>query len=335
VNPGPFEGGNGELAGWANGISIDQHIAAVIGNETKFRSLELAVQAGRSANNWNRMSYLGPDQPVPPEGSPYAAFDRIFRDFASPETAGQRAARDRVILDAVMDDYDRLLPKVSVADRRKLDAHLTAVREIEGRLGLTPKAALDSCAAPVLNGPENVDSNDNFPAVGRLQTDLLVQSLACDLTRVASLQWNRSVGGARFTWLGGGFDRGHHDYSHDGDENGDTTERLTQINVWYAEQFAYLVEQLDSIPEGEGTLLDNTVVLWCNELGKGNSHTRNNAPYVLAGGAGGYFQTGRYLKYDGNVPHNNLLLSLVQSMGLDDQSFGLPEWCQGPLSGLA
>jgi hypothetical protein len=333
LNPGPFENGDGGTAGWANGISVDQRIAQVLGNETKIRSLELSVQSGRYADNWNRMAYLGPDEPVPPDDNPYSAFSRLFSDLLVDKPANL-IDRQRTVLGAVMADYSDLSARLGSDDRQKLDAHLNAIREIEARLGVQPKAALDSCQAPTLGSESDVYRNDNFPLVGQLQMDLLVMALACDLTRVASIQWNRSVGDARFTWLDIGIDRGHHDMSHDGDSNADTIEKLTQINIWYAEQFAYLVDKLQNIPEGTGTMLDNTVVLWCNELGKGNSHTRNNAPYVLAGSAGGYFKTGRYLSYDGTVPHNNLLLSLVQSMGIADSSFGKADWCTGPLSGL-
>jgi hypothetical protein len=342
LNPGAFMGGNGELAGWANGISVDQHIANNIGTQTRFQSLNLAIQAGKNGNNWNRMSYAGPDQPVPPEDSPYSVFDRIFSGF-TPEPAGPSAAqllaldRQKEVLGAAMQDYVALNKKLGQADRSKLEAHLNAIRELEARLNIAPMpgGAKAACSLPVLGGPQDVGQNDNFPLVGRLQMDLAAMALTCDLTRVVGLQFNRSVGGARFTWLDAGITRGHHDMSHDGDNVADTVEKLTLINTWYAEQLSYLLDHLAAVPEGDGTMLDNSVVLWCNELGKGNSHSRSDAPYVLAGSAGGYFETNRYLSYEGTVRHNNLLLSLVQSMGLKDTSFGRADWCTGPLAGLA
>lgn len=335
LNPGPFEGGDGGTAGWANGISVDQRVAEVVGGETPFRSLELGVQTGGGENNWNRMSLLGPDQPLPPENSPFAAYERLFSDFSiDPDQARLREERDQVVLDAVQENFRALKAKVGAEDKERLDQHMNAIAEIEARLGKRPVAALEACEAPVLGSEQDVGQNDNFPLVGQLHMDLLTMALACDQTRVASLMWNRSVGGARHTWVGAG-DRGHHDFSHDGDENADTVEALTKINVWYAEQFAYLLGKLDSIPEGNGTMLDNTVVFWCNELAKGNSHSRNNNHYVVAGGAG-YFDMGRTIKfeYPEDVKHNNLLLSLLHSMGIEDESFGLDEWCSGPLSGM-
>lgn len=337
LNPGPFMGGDGSTAGWANGISVDQRIAQVIGTGNKLKSLELGVQTGNNEDNWNRMSLLGPDQPVPPENSPFKAYERLFKDFAAtPDAAAKAIERDKTVLDAVSDNFRRLQAKLGAEDKARLEKHLQAVSEIEGRLGLKPKAALDSCAAPVLgNNMLAVTKNENFPAVGKLQMDLLVMALACDLTRVGSIMWNRSVGGATHTWADPTIVRGHHDMSHDGDDLPDTVEWLTKINLWYTEQFAYLLKSLNDIPEGDGTMLDNTVIWWCNELAKGNSHSRNDSHYVVAGGAG-HFRMGRYLKfpYKDTVRHNNLLLSFVQSMGIEDTSFGKTDWCTGPLAGM-
>lgn len=337
LNPGTFKGGDGATAGWANGISVDQRIAQVIGMQTKLKSLELGVQTGGNEDNWNRMSLLGADQPLPPENSPFKAYERLFKDFAAtPDAAAKAFERDKTVLNAVSENFRALQAKLGAEDKARLDKHLQAITEIEGRLGLKPKAALDSCAAPVLGASTlAVTKNENFPAVGKLHLDLLVMAMACDLTRVGSIMWNRSVGGATHTWADPTIVRGHHDLSHDGDTLPDTVEWLTKINLWYAEQFAYLLKSLDSIPEGEGTMLDNTVVWWCNELSKGNSHSRNDSHYVVAGGAG-HFRMGRFLKfpYKDTVRHNNLLLSFVNAMGIDDTTFGKPEWCTGPLAGM-
>jgi len=164
-------------------------------------------------------------------------------------------------------------------------------------------------------------------------------TLACDLTRVGTLQWENSVGGTQFTWVDPTITRGHHDMSHDADSNADTMEKLTKINVWYAQQLSYLLDSLAAVPEpradgtGMGTMLDNTVVVWCNELAKGNIHSHSPQPFVLAGGAGGALQTGRYLQYNG-TPHNNLLVSLVNMMGGNITTFGNPAYCTGALQGI-
>jgi hypothetical protein len=177
-------------------------------------------------------------------------------------------------------------------------------------------------------------ANDSFPAIGKAQMDLLVMAMACDLTRVGTVQWERSVGDVRFTWLGA--DRGHHSLSHDPDSMADSVEMLTKINVWYAEQLAYLMTRMGSIKEGAGTMLDNTLILWCNELSRGNAHSHPDMPFVLAGGAGGAIKMGRLLRYGStpSVHHNNLLVSIMNAMGLPDQTFGDPRYCTGPLAGL-
>jgi hypothetical protein len=192
---------------------------------------------------------------------------------------------------------------------------------------------------PVLPTGFDYKSNDNFPATGQLQMDLLVMALACDLTRVASIQWENSVGGTRFTWLG--MDRGHHDMSHDGDDVTDTVEKLTQINIWYSQQLFYLMDALAKIPEGPTgeTMLDHTLILWCNELGRGNVHSHNGLPIVLAGGAAAAshsLKMGRFLQFpDKTGKHADMLVSLMNIFGLPDQTFGNPAYCSGPLSGLA
>jgi hypothetical protein len=178
--------------------------------------------------------------------------------------------------------------------------------------------------------------NDNFPITGRAQMDLLVMALACDMTRVASLQWSRAVSGVQMgSWLPLIQPRGHHDMSHDADggTGADTFNDLTTINRWYSDQFAYLLSAMDAIPEGNSTMLDNSVVLWVNELGKGNSHTRNDIPFLMAGGCQGHFNTGRTIDF-GGAPHGQLLVSLAHAMGYPITSFGVPQYSQGPLPGL-
>jgi hypothetical protein len=332
LNPGPFAGGAGAApAGWASGPSVDQRIADAIGGVTKLRSLELGVQVGR-ADNWGRMCYRASNQPLPPEDDPAAVYARVFEDLhTDPAVLARLRQRRQSILDTVASQYQRVTSSLGGADRQRLDAHLEAVRDVELRLTRAGERSGGSCSDPVLPSV-NKDANDAFPDVGALQTDLLVMALACDLTRVASLQWSRSVSETRFTWLG--ISEGHHELSHLGDDDAGAVDKLTRINSWYVEQLASLIAKLKSIPEGDGTLLDNTLILFCNELSKGNTHSRKDAGYILAGGAGGALETGRFLRYEGDIPHNDLLVSLIQAFGSSDATFGDPEWCDGPLRGL-
>jgi hypothetical protein len=331
LNSGPWGGVQAPPAGWASGPSIDQRIADVHGGTTKLASLELGVQVG-PADNWGRICYRASNQPLPPETDPRAVYERVFAELhTDPAVLAQRRARQQSILDAVQGEYRRVSQQLGAADRARLDAHATAVRELELRLTRSASFSGAACADPVLGAVPDVNANDEYPRVTALQIDLLVMALACDVTRVASLQWSRSVSQTRFTWLG--IQEGHHDLSHLGDDNAAGIEKLTRINAWYAAEIARLLDKLKAVPDGDGTLFDSTQVLWGNELAKGNTHSRNGARYLLAGSAGGAVRTGRRLRFDG-APHNDLLVSVLQAFDLPDTTFGQAEWCRGPLSGL-
>jgi hypothetical protein len=268
---------------------------------------------------------------VPPEDSPYAMFQRMFKDATdSPKSAAKLAGKRHHVLDVVNGETRSLMKRLGSEDRRKLDAHLDAIHRIDKQLD-SQVALGGACALPTLGAPIDIYANDNYPAIGKLQLDLLAMSFACDLTRVASIQWTTTQTGKVFTWLG--HDLPHHTLSHSGASNAEAQAQLVQIGNWHAQQLAYLMGKLDQMPEGDGTVLDNTMILWCTDISAGNTHARRDMPYVLAGGAGGFFKTGRYLKYGGDH-HNNLLVSLCQAMGAEVSSFGNPAYCSGPLTGL-
>jgi hypothetical protein len=325
-----FAGGDGSSAGWGGGISIDQHIANTVGTGTPYKSLEFGVQTG-GASVWSRMCYAGGNQPLAPEDNPQAMFDRLFADYNvdASELEKLKAQRQSVI-DLVKGDLDSLLLRHGSAnDRLKIEAHLESIRAIEMR----NQAEVPACEIPAApGGGIDHQANDNFPLVSNLQSDLLAMALTCNITRVASLQWSASVSGTRFTWAG--VPDGHHDLSHLGDDDQSMIDKLTTINNWYAAQAKYLMDALAAIPEGDGTVLDNTLIVWGNELSRGNSHGNQPVPFVLLGGAGGRIQMGRYLQYDA-VRHNRLLVSLCHAMGMDDQqTFGDTDTGSGGLAGL-
>jgi hypothetical protein len=328
---------NGGRLGWANGISVDQAIAAHIGGATPFRSLELGVQV--SGGYYGRISFSGPNKPVAPENDPAAAFRRLFSDagLTAPEADAARGRRKK-ILDAVAEQFRNVRGKVGAEDQRRLDAHAAFLDELERRVTMAPPATSGSCMKPTLATPPALRENDNYPAIGKLQMDLLVMALQCDLVRVVTLTWGGAAGGPpRFTWEG--ITRECHSISHFGDD-GNGIIWKTAIQRWYAEQFSYLVGRMKATSEAGGSLLDSSLVFWCNELGMGNNHSLLNVPFVLAGRAGGALRTGRYLKYEGpspsraNVRHNDLLVSLHNAMGMPVTTFGKSDWCTGPLPGL-
>jgi hypothetical protein len=330
LNPGPFRSANGQLSGWAAGPSIDQEIAKVIAGGTKFRSRELGVFV-RGATNNHRVCYAAADQPLAPESDPRNAAKALFRDVGSDPAAVNLRAQRRAVIDAVRVEYQTLRRRLGGPDATRLDAHIEAVREIEKRLDVvTPAAA--ACRAPAVEGAIELSSAASIPAIARLQIDILVAALACDLTRVASLQFIDSTSNIVYGWLG--IREGHHSISHLPDSNADARDKMSRIHRWYSEQLAYLLAKMKEVREGERTLLDASLVFWGNGLAKGNTHTLRDAPLVLAGGAGGRLRTGRFLRYAGSVPHNNLLVSMANALGSPITRFGRAEWCTGPLAGL-
>ncbi len=274
------------------------------------------------ADPWTRMSYLGPNQPVAPIDDPYRMFSKIY---------GQMKDKDSLtsILDDVREDFRKVADKLSARDKQLLEEHLTLVRNMERELNAPPDQSITHVMPPLDPGIEIV--NDNTPQISRMQINLLVNALANDMARVCTLQYMRSVGQAQFRWLG--IEEGHHSLSHDPDDNADSFAKLKKINSWFAGEFAYMAKRLSETPEpgGEGSMLDHTLLIWTNELGKGNSHTHANIPMVLVGGAPG-LKMGRSLKFD-KTPHNRLWLSIAQAMGHHElTSFGQASLCaEGPL----
>jgi hypothetical protein len=212
---------------------------------------------------------------------------------------------------------------------------LALIREVERDLASELQAGVaQSVGHAVPQLPPNVDEhNDRIPQITKMQIDLLVNSFVADFARIATFQITNSVGQPKMRWLG--IDEGHHELSHEPDTNEPAYEKLIQINTWYCEQVAYLAHRLAETPEPgtDGSMLDHTTIVWTNELGKGNSHTRDNIPFVLVGGGLGW-KTG--VAHDfGKVPHNRLLMSFCEAMGFPQSSFGNPDFCgDGSLTGL-
>ena len=325
---GTTMGGAGTPAGFAGGISIDQRIAADIGTNTRFPSLEFGVMV-QNSDVWARMIYSGANQPLPPMEDPVAAFARIFG--GSNLNAAQAAIllkRRQSVLDYVQTSLTGLSSKVGADDRVRVQQHLNSVQQIEKQL----LAQTGACSPPMVASTD-LTKVANYPAIGKSQMDLLIASLACDQTRIASLQWSHSVSDIPMPWLN--ISTGHHTLSHTADTDAPSQMSLVQINTWYAQQFAYLLQGLDAVIESDGsTLLDNCLVLWINELAKGNIHSHQPLPVIIAGGAGGALRTGRLVTYNPVQPHNNLLVSIANTMGTNITTFGNPAYCTGALSNL-
>ena len=327
--PGNIQGGSDTPAGWASGISIDQEIKNFLQSRdetrTRFGSLEFGVAVPNRADQWTRMSYAGPNQPIAPVDDPEQMLGKLYGRVKDKESLTS-------IIDGVRDDLAKVSKKLGSEDRARLEEHLTLVREMEAELQRGDEDLNLTHPVPEID-PDIELVNDNTPRLSRMQIDLLVNSMANDMTRVATLQFMRSVGQARMNWLG--IKDGHHSLSHESDENKEAVESLTKINEWFAGELAYLTKRLAETPEpgGDGSMLDNTLVVWLNELGKGNSHTLDDIPFVLLGGKAHGLKAGRALNF-GGVSHNRLWLSIAQSMGHGIQTFGNAKFCEGGALGL-
>ncbi len=321
---GNIMGGGGNPAGWASNISIDQEIKNFLQSRaetrTRFGSLEFGVAVPDRADPWTIMSYAGGNQPVAPIDDPHQMLNKLYGRMKDKESLVS-------ILDDVRADLKRVSSRLSARDKALLDQHMTLVRSLEQDLADADKQG--KLAHPVPQVDPSIELvNDNTPEISRIQIDLLVNSLANDMARVATLQYMRSVGMAQMRWLG--VEEGHHSLSHDPDDKKESYEKLMKINTWFAGEFAYLAKRLSETPEatGEGSMLDNTLLVWTNELGKGNSHTLDNIPYVMVGG-GCDFKMGRALKFD-KAAHNRLWMSVAHSMGHTAlKTFGKAELCEG------
>jgi hypothetical protein len=320
--PGNVQGGSDTPAGWASGPSIDQEIKNFFQSReqtrTRFGSLEFGVGVTDRADPWTRMSYAGPNQPVAPISDPYQMYQKLYGQLKDKENL-------QSILDDVREDLKKARKLISAEDRRLLSEHEALVRQME-------KDVREAGRQKLRVGPPSLeegvaDQNDNVPRLSRMQIDLLVNSFVNDMARVATLQYTKSVGSARMNWLG--ITDGHHGLSHEPDKDEKAQEKLVKINTWFCGELRYLVDKLANTPEpgDSGSLLDHTLVIWTNELGKGNSHTLKNIPFLLVGGGFG-FQMGRSLKLE-ETAHNRLHLALAHAVGHRLETFGKPALCEG------
>ena len=322
--PGNIQGGSHTPAGWASGHSIDQEIKSYLqakpDTKTRFGSLEFGVLIPERADTWTRMVYSGPNKPITPVDDPYQMFGKLYGRSKDRESL-------KSVLDELQEDLAKVKGVISAADRQLLEEHTTLVRELEQEL----QQAGDTTSHAVPEFEKGIkEENDSMPRLAKMQIELLVSSFVADFTRIATYQFTNSVGGAKMRWIG--VDEGHHELSHHEDSKEDSQTKLTKINKWYCEQIAYLAKRLAETPEpgGEGSMLDNTTLIWTNELGKGNSHTLDNIPFVMVGG-GLNFKMGRSVKA-GSVAHNRLLLSLAHAFGHNIEKFGNHDFCgDGPL----
>lgn len=319
-----------------NGISLDQYVASKIGADDFLPSIQLGVDA-----KFPEMCYAGPGQQLPVENNPALAFQTLFGSLSGPsEEELTRKARRKHVIDTVAAQSKSLAARLSANDKARVEAQQSALEALSARLDKT-----FVCEPPVLAASDPAywqesdwDNYDKMPEIADAQIELLATALGCGITHVGSMQFGWCAANARHPFVSA--PEYIHELSHNmfdfatGTYVSEPTNKLVDVNTWYMERLAAFVGMLDAMPESNGTtVLDNTVILVVNELSKGDWHCWQNMPFFLVGGAGGYLKTGRYLKFE-NKSHNDLLVSVLNAMGIDESTFGDPALCSGPLPGL-
>ena len=314
-----------------SGVSADQVAAQLIGDRTRFPSLELAVDRGRNIGNCdsgyscaysNNISWAGPATPMAKENDPRRVFDRLFA-AEGPQVAESQARRSRhkkSILDFVLEDSRRLARRLGGADRRKLDEYFNSVREIEGRVEAAGQPEdLERVEAPRAL-PGAAGKSLAFEDHVRLMSDMMVLAFQGDVTRISTFMFARA--GSNNSYREPiSVSEGHHSLSH---HQGNPVKhaQIRKINRYHVSLLAYLLERLKSIPEGDGTLLDNCMIVYGSGLSDGNRHNNENLPILLAGRGGGTIDSGRHVRYSYETPVCNLFLSMLDRMDAPADSIG-------------
>jgi hypothetical protein len=321
------------------GISVDQVAARRVGHKTRFASLELGTEPGRLAGNCdsgyscaysNSISWRSPTTPNPPEINPRLVFERLFGDIRSGETPKVRARRlrqDGSILDFVQEDAKKLQLTLGATDQRKLDEYLEGIRDIERRITLDENQSVQ--LPPDLEKPAGIPAE--FTDHIKILFDLMTVALQTDMTRIVTFMIGRE--GSNRTYREIGVPDPHHGLTHHQDEQA-KIDKISKINRFHAEQFAYLLGKMRSVPDGDGTLLDNSMIVYGSSLGDGNRHTHHDLPVLLAGRAGGTVKAGRHLVYPENTPLNNLFLSMLDRVNIPTETLGDSSGKLEQLSGL-
>jgi Protein of unknown function (DUF1552) len=308
------------------GISVDQIAAAHIGTETRFPSIELGCDDSRTVGNCdsgyscaytNSVSWRSPSSPMPPETNPRLAFERLFGGLDAgldAETRARRRRQRRSILDLVADRTTSLVSTLGPPDRRKIDEYLTSVREIERRIQVAEQDSRE--VTPDFEMPSGVPVT--FAEYASLMYDIQAVAFQADLTRVATLMIGRE--GSLRTYPEIGVPDPHHPLTHHRN-NPQWIEKITKVNTFHMELFAKFVSKLRAIPDGDGTVLDHSILVYGSGISDGDKHTHEDLPVLLVGGGGG-IQGNRHVVYDPDTPMTNLYLTLLDRIGVRQESIG-------------
>ncbi len=309
------------------GISADQIAARVQGNKTQLASLEIGLEepslaggcdSGYSCAYTNTISWRTPTTPNPMEVNPRAVFERLFGDGESTDPADRlkRLRQDRSILDFIRGDVARLEPGLGSRDKSKLDEYLDSIRDIERRI---QKAEQQSAGLklPVMERPSAIP--EEFADHAKLMSDLMVIAFQTDMTRVVSFMLARE--GSNRSYRSIGVSDGHHSVTHHQNDP-DKIAKTAKINELHVQTFSYLLDRLKATPDGDGTLLDHSMILYGSSISDGNAHTHHDLPLVLAGGTACNIKGGRHIRYNDQTPMNNLLVTMLDKAGVPAETLG-------------
>lgn len=308
------------------GISVDQLAASRLGARTRFPSLELGCDRAQRTGNCDsgyscaysfNLAWKTESTPLPAEVDPRLVFERLFASGDTKENAAgrnERQAYRKSVLDFALEDARQLQASLGSTDRRKLDEYLTAVRELEQRI---ERAEQFATTLPDFSKPTGIPKEDEQHL--RLMYDLLALAFQTDTTRIASFMVAHDGSNRSYPFLG--VTEGHHTVSHH-EQKEEKKQQIAKINRYHVTQFAYFLEKLKSIREGEGTLLDNCMIVYGSGIADGNAHNHDNLPVLLAGGGGGTIRPGRHVRYAKETPMANLYVSMLERMGASTERFG-------------
>jgi hypothetical protein len=321
-----------------NSVSLDQFAAQKLGHLTPLPSLELGVApvaigvdavVGYTRIYGSHIAWSGPSTPLAREINPRSVYERLFR--AATGKLGNSHQEDKLLLDRVLGDANRLRTQIGVEDRVRLDEYLTLMRSLEQRVeraasgaqrNWKPRAALSLKAAPT-------DKPADHAEHVRLMMDMIAVAFQSDTTRIATFMFGNAVSNVSFRFLEG-VTAGHHDCSHH-QKDAEKLKQYALVNKWHVEQFAYLLRKLKGMKEGESNVLDNSMILFASALSDGNSHDPHKLPLLLGGHGGGRFETGQHLVYGEDTPLANLYVSMLDAFGTPVERFADST---GPLAGL-
>ena len=309
-----------------NGQSIDQAIAQQIGQTTPLPSLEIGLQdvrmvggcdSGYSCAYSNTISWSSPTTPLPYETNPRRVFERLFGDgeTTDPKARAMQLKQNRSLLDFVLQDTQRLVPKLGASDRSKLSDYLDSVREVERRIQNVEQR--EAAELPALDRPEGIPPS--FEDHLKIMSDLIAIAFQADLTRVVTFMFSREGGNRAYPSIG--VPDAHHGLSHHQNDPVRMA-RLQNIDQYHVEMFSYLLGKLRDSADDTGSILENSVVLYGSSLSDSNAHLHNNLPTVLVGGASGKLKGGSHLRVPDGTPMTNMLLSIADGLDVPIEKFG-------------